>query len=95
MAPTLLSTKSYFSEYHNSNKNSWEQILSHFESQPDIQRLIQSCRIEEKKRHYEEARTKLKQYQVYYQIENMQTKELFSEKVPERHLSLRLPPLSH
>jgi hypothetical protein len=94
MVPSLLTTTTHFSE-HDDASNGWEQLLLRFESQPEIRHLIQSCRIEEQKRFYEETRTKMKQDQVYHQLENMQTRELFSEKSPERHLSLRLPPLSH
>ncbi|KAG1438924.1 hypothetical protein G6F56_012468 [Rhizopus delemar] len=48
---------------------SWNQLLSQFNSQPDIQILIQLCKEEEDKRRHEENKMRLKEYQVYYELQ--------------------------
>ena len=51
------------------NDEDWRQLLSQFDSQPDIMVLIQLCKEEEDKRRYEENKMKLKEYQVYCELQ--------------------------
>ncbi|KAI8875459.1 hypothetical protein K501DRAFT_289360 [Backusella circina FSU 941] len=71
----------------------WDNLLGQFESQPDLLKLIQICKIEEEKRFYEETRAKIKEYQVIHQLETMQAKEeeddvLLSEKLTKQEIGL-------
>ncbi|KAG1439469.1 hypothetical protein G6F56_012286 [Rhizopus delemar] len=51
------------------NDDDWHQLLSQFDSQPDIMVLIQLCKEEEDKRRYEENKMKLKEYQVFCEMQ--------------------------
>ncbi|CAO3620684.1 unnamed protein product [Mucor hiemalis] len=69
--------------------NNWNRLLSQFHSQPDIMQLIQLCKEEEDRRCQEETIMKIKEYQVYRQLQHLQ------QKKPEKEFHLQLPPLSH
>lgn len=69
--------------------NNWNHLLSQFDSQPDIVQLIQLCKEEEDRRCQEETIMKIKEYQVYRQLQHLQQKQ---QSTKEFHL--QLPPLS-
>lgn len=75
---------------HKSNHNNWSHLLSQFDSQPDIVQLIQLCKEEEDRRCQEETIMKIKEYQVYRQLQHLQQKQQST-----RGFHLQLPPLSH
>ncbi|KAG0742729.1 hypothetical protein G6F57_006457 [Rhizopus arrhizus] len=51
------------------NDEDWNQLISQFHSQPDIMVLIQLCKQEEDKRRYEENKMRLKEYEVYCELQ--------------------------
>ncbi|CEP13279.1 hypothetical protein [Parasitella parasitica] len=75
--------------------NNWNQLLSQFNSQPDMVHLIQLCKIEEDKRRQEEYKMKMKEYQVICQIQSLQERRYFETKISQDELDLCPPPLSH
>lgn len=75
-----------------SNSNNWNHLLSQFDSQPDLIKLIQSCKEEEEKRCREENKMKLKEYQVWRQLQYIQEKKMASNY--HQDFNLQLPPLA-
>ncbi|KAI9247871.1 hypothetical protein BY458DRAFT_59156 [Sporodiniella umbellata] len=51
------------------NDDDWHHLLSQFDAQPDIMALIQLCKEEEDKRRFEENKMKLKEYQVFCEMQ--------------------------
>ncbi|KAI7899598.1 uncharacterized protein BX663DRAFT_520669 [Cokeromyces recurvatus] len=80
------------SKIYHQNKNYWDQLLAQFDSQSDMAQLIQLCRTEEYRRQREETKTKLKEYQVWYQLQNLQGKKLPKN---DKEYNPHLPSLSH
>ncbi len=77
------------------NNNNWNQLLSQFNSQPDMMKLIQLCKEEEDRRCQEETRMKLKEYQVMRQLQDIQDKQHFTTTPTSKEFHLQLPPLNH
>ncbi|KAI9252452.1 hypothetical protein BY458DRAFT_523040, partial [Sporodiniella umbellata] len=48
------------------DSEAWSQLLSQFNSQPDIRLLIEQCKEEEDRRREEETKMRWKEYQLYY-----------------------------
>ncbi|KAI7896870.1 uncharacterized protein EV154DRAFT_491062 [Mucor mucedo] len=76
-----------------SNSHNWSHLLSQFDSQPDLIKLIQSCKEEEERRREEETKMKLKEYQVLRQMQHIQDRQYFDSK-SQKEFNLQLPPLS-
>lgn len=76
-----------------SNNHNWSHLLSQFDSQPDLIKLIQSCKKEEERRRQEETKMKLKEYQVLRQMQHIQERQYFENKFP-KEFNLQLPPLA-
>ncbi|KAL9537461.1 hypothetical protein MBANPS3_011753 [Mucor bainieri] len=79
----------------NSNASHWNQLISQFDSQPDMVQLIQLCKAEEDRRRQEESKMKMKEYQVLRQLQHLQERQSFEIKMSQRELDLHLPPLAH
>jgi hypothetical protein len=77
------------------NANNWNQLLSQFDSQPDMVQLIQLCKAEEDRRRQEESKMKMKEYQVLHQLKHLQERQSFENKISSKELDLHLPALSH
>ncbi|KAI8643813.1 hypothetical protein BD408DRAFT_138615 [Parasitella parasitica] len=75
--------------------NNWCQLLSQFDSQPDIVQLIQLCKVEEDRRRQEESKMKMKEYQVICQMQNLQERRFFASKISPNEFDLCSPPLSY
>lgn len=78
-----------------SNANHWNQLISQFDSQPDMVQLIQLCKAEEDRRRQEESKMKMKEYQVLRQLQHLQERQSLEIKMSQKELDLHLPPLSH
>ncbi|KAI9333634.1 hypothetical protein BD770DRAFT_332986 [Pilaira anomala] len=74
------------------NSNNWNHLLAQFDSQPDMIKLIQSCKEEEERRCEEETKMRLKEYQVFRQLQYIQEKHYY-EKKSLKDFNLELPPL--
>lgn len=70
--------------------NDWNDLLSQFNSQPDMIKLIQLCKQEEDKRRQEETSLLLKQDQVLRQLQFITN----SRQQQKGEIQLQLPPLS-
>ncbi|KAK4511587.1 uncharacterized protein ATC70_012803 [Mucor velutinosus] len=79
----------------NSNASHWNQLISQFDSQPDMVQLIQLCKAEEDRRRQEESKMKMKEYQVLRQLQHLQERQSLDIKKSQKELDLHLPPLSH
>lgn len=51
------------------HEEEWSQLLSQFDAHPDILILIQQCKKEEDNRRHEETKMKLKEYQLYCELQ--------------------------
>ncbi|CAO3647504.1 unnamed protein product [Mucor fragilis] len=78
-----------------SNASHWNQLISQFDSQPDMVQLIKLCKAEEDRRRQEESNMKMKEYQVLRQLQHLQERQSLEIKMSQKDLDLHLPPLSH
>jgi hypothetical protein len=80
------------------NRNNWSQILSQFDSQPDMMQLIQLCKQEEDKRRQEETSLKVKEDKVLRQLQFIQFQSRAASAAAanstDKDFQLHLPPLS-
>lgn len=63
-----------------------EALLSNLKLEPGLLQLIQSCKLEEERRKEEEAKTKLKEYQVLCELQYLKSKGSFQLKLPHPSL---------
>ncbi|KAI9487585.1 MAG: hypothetical protein EXX96DRAFT_553861 [Benjaminiella poitrasii] len=89
-------TRKSFDVYHQHNTSYWNQLLAQFDSQPDMLQLIELCKAEEDRRRQEETKMKLKEYEVWRQLQHMQAKKSFenNQVFSLKEFNLHLPPLS-
>ncbi|GAN01407.1 hypothetical protein MAM1_0007c00840 [Mucor ambiguus] len=78
-----------------SNTSHWKQLISQFDSQPEMVQLIQLCKAEEDRRRQEESKMKMKEYQVLRQLQYLQQRQSLAIKMSQKELDIHLPPLSH
>ncbi|KAI8334077.1 hypothetical protein EDC96DRAFT_525642 [Choanephora cucurbitarum] len=58
----------------------WHQLLSQFDSQPEMIQLIELCKIEEDRRRQEETKMKLKEYQVMSQLQYLRARQILEQE---------------